>query len=53
MDEENKKYIATKLRHIIEPMITQILLNKPNDVASFMLEFLQSNLKKEESMINA
>jgi predicted site-specific integrase-resolvase len=50
MDEENKNYIATKLKHIIEPMITQILLQKPDNLAAFMLEYLQKNFKKDDSI---
>lgn len=49
MEEENRQYIAHKLKGIIEPMIAQLLVHKPKDTTNFMLEWLESQRSKTHS----
>ena len=49
MEEENKQYIARKLKGIVEPMIAQLIINKPKDTIAFMLEWLESQHAKVSS----
>lgn len=44
--EANKIYLANKLNPILEPMVAQILVVKPDDPVSFMLEYLQKKYHK-------
>ncbi len=46
MDAENKKYIAAKLKSIVEPMVTQLLMHKPDDVPRFMLDWLKTTYNR-------
>ena len=48
MEEENKKYIAEKLKTVIEPMIAQVVLKKPADVPKFMLDWLKTTYHRSD-----
>lgn len=49
MEEENKKYLAEKLKDVMEPMIAQALLKRPKNVAKFMLNWLKETYNRSES----
>lgn len=45
--EENKTYHAAKIAPILEPMIAELLLKKPDNVVPFMLEYLKKAKAKK------
>jgi len=51
MDEENKQYISAKLKTIIEPMIAQLILHKPQDPVNFMINWLKQTYDRSEGML--
>jgi len=48
MEQENAKYISKKLKGVIEPMIAQIVLKRPENVAQFMLDYLKTTFNRSE-----
>jgi len=49
MEEGNQNYIDTKLKSIIEPMLTQLIIKRPEDVPSFMLEWVKKTYNYQDS----
>jgi len=49
MEEENKEYLESKVKDVMEPMIAQILLKRPKNVAKFMLGWLKERYNRVES----
>jgi len=47
--DANKTYLATKLDPILEPLVTELLLNKPSDPIEFMIKWLENKQKKNKS----
>ena len=47
--DANKQYLTTKIDPILEPMVTQILLDKPADPIEFMLRWLEKLQKKPKA----
>lgn len=41
IEKENQTYMTEKLKGVIEPMVAQILLQRPASVRTFMLEWLR------------
>ena len=39
--DPSKQYLTTKLNPILEPMVTEILTQKPNDLVEFMIAYLK------------
>ena len=44
--ESTKDYISAKLNPILEPLVLEILSARPDDPASFMINWLQGKRKK-------
>lgn len=44
--DANKQYLTTKIDPILEPLITQILLERPPDLVDYILKFLEKMQKK-------
>lgn len=44
--DANKQYLTTKIDPILEPLITQILLERPTDLVDYILKFLEKMQKK-------
>jgi cAMP-dependent protein kinase regulator len=44
--DANKQYLTTKIDPILEPLITQILLERPADLIDYILKFLDKMQKK-------
>lgn len=41
IEQENQQYMNEKLKSIITPMVAQILIRRPKNVRTFMLEWLK------------
>lgn len=44
--DANKQYLTTKIDPILEPLITQVLLEKPQDLVDYILKFLEKMQKR-------
>ncbi len=44
--DPTKQYLSSKLNPILEPMVTQILVEKPNNPAEFMIKWLEKQQKR-------
>ena len=44
--DANKQYLTTKIDPILEPLITQVLLEKPPELIDYILHFLEKMQKK-------
>lgn len=46
--EDNVKYHAEHVAPLLEPMIAQLLIEKPDDVLSFMVDWLKKETNKKK-----
>jgi len=44
--DANKQYLTTKIDPILEPLITQILLDRPSNLIDYILKFLEKMQRK-------
>ena len=49
--DANKQYLANKLNPILEPLVTEILVSKPNDPIDFMLEWIRKKYNRPKGKL--
>ena len=50
--DPTKQYLATKLNPILEPLVTEMLSQKPNDPVEFMIAYLKKLQKPGKGRVS-
>jgi hypothetical protein len=51
--KQNKEYIQAKINPILERLVVDALLQKPDNVVDFMIKWLQDNAHKYQGVANS